>query len=59
MHVSENGGNAFDAVRLFTEDIQYGALFDFVVDSHGRGEGGEVSLGEMGTVTMNLRGELW
>jgi len=48
MHISENGGNAFDAVRLFTEDVQYGALFDFVVDSHGRGEGEEVSFGRDG-----------
>jgi len=48
MHVSENGGNAFDAVRLFNEDVQYGALFDFVVDSHGRGEGEEVSFGRDG-----------
>jgi len=48
MHVSENGGNAFDAARLFTEDVQYGALFDFVVDSHGRGEGEEFSFGRDG-----------
>ncbi|RPA96568.1 hypothetical protein L873DRAFT_1811184, partial [Choiromyces venosus 120613-1] len=58
MHVSENGGNAFDAVRLFTEDVQYDALFDLVVDSHGRGEGEEVSFGRDGDGDNEFEGTI-
>ncbi|CUS08868.1 unnamed protein product [Tuber aestivum] len=56
MHVSENGGNDFDAVRLFTEDVQYDELFDFVLNSHGRRE--EVGFGRCGDGGNEFEGKI-